>query len=301
MLQPRPGAETLRALTDWQIEPYWDVAIRPPRITLVFPDVACAMPVRDLPMFGEFVDTVRVVCCDDPPSTTVELMVRELIKFDVRQIPSGGAEVVFEREKLGSRKVVLDAGHGGRDRGASGTVLLEKQVNLDVAQRAATLLRRRGVRTWLTRADDTYTDLLDRAEMANRLSADMFVSIHCNAMPGRNQGHGTETFYYRPVSKCLGLVMQNSLVAGLGRKDRGLKRARFAVIRHTRMPAVLVELMFLNSDEEEALLQQDVVRQRAAGAIVEGLRQFVEGTGSPSTKVEGRAGLRRAPGALQAR
>jgi len=281
LVQGTDGSEKLRILTDWPVTPSWDLRMRPARITVSFGDTRPGSSERDLPMFGEFVESVTVDQEGDPPQTTLVLNLRELIRFDVNPIAPAGVEIVFRREKLEGKQVVLDAGHGGKDNGASGKVLKEKEVNLDVVQRTARILRSRGVLARMTRDDDRFVDLYDRAEIANRLGADMFVSVHCNAMPRRNEGVGTETFYYRQASKCLGAIMQESLVAALKRPDRGLKQARFVVIRETRMPAVLVELMFLNSDQEEALLQQETTRERAAGAICEGLRQFVEGTGVP--------------------
>ncbi|NSW56363.1 MAG: N-acetylmuramoyl-L-alanine amidase [Armatimonadetes bacterium] len=281
LVQGTDDSERLRILTDWPVTPNWDLHMRPVRITVSFADTRSGTSERDLPMFGEFVESVTVDQDGDPPQTTLTLNLRELIQFDVNPIAPAGLEIVFRREQLEGKRVVLDAGHGGKDNGASGKVLKEKEVTLDVAQRAARILRSRGVLARMTRDDDRFVDLYDRAGFANRLGADMFVSIHCNAMPRRNEGIGTETFYYRQASKCLGMIMQQSLVAALKRPDRGLKQARFVVIRETRMPAVLVELMFLNSDTEEALLQQDTTRERAAVAICEGLRQFVEGTGAP--------------------
>jgi N-acetylmuramoyl-L-alanine amidase len=189
-------------------------------------------------------------------------------------------QVAFRREPLSGKKVVLDAGHGGRDSGARGTRLLEKDVTLDVAQRTARLLCTYGAVARLTRSTDQFVDLFARAELANSYDADLFVSVHCNAMPRRNQGHGTETFYCRPDSKCLGYLVQGCLVDALQRSDRGLKQARFVVIRETNMPAVLAELMFINDDREETLLAQNAVRDKAAGALAEGVRRYFEGSGS---------------------
>jgi len=292
-IQSPDGVERFRVTVDWPIIPSWDLQIRPPRITLTLPDVEWNLKETQLPMAGEFVERVEAQRDDASLGTTLTLLLNELIRFDVERLDDGGVEVVFKRGKLREQKIVLDPGHGGRDNGASGEVLREKDVNLDVAKRAAQLLRAYGADARMTRAEDRYVGLFRRAELANRAGADMFVSVHCNAMPRRNQGFGTETFYYSPPSKCLGYIMQNCLVRALRRADRGLKRARFVVIRETRMPSVLVELAFLNHDEEEALLQQDRTRQQAAAAITEGLRQFVEGTGSQAPGVERGAGLTR--------
>jgi N-acetylmuramoyl-L-alanine amidase len=148
-----------------------------------------------------------------------------------------------------------------------------------------------GAQTMLTRDSDVYVDLYDRPGLANRIDADLFVSIHCNAMPTRNTGHGTETFYYHDRSMALGAVIHGELMKALKRTDRGLKWANFCVTRESHMPAVLVELMFLNDDREEALLARPEVRTAAADAIVEGLRQYVEGTGSAPDPADTEMGM----------
>lgn len=281
-VQPGPDAERLRLTVNWPIMPQYDVAIRPPRIEVVLPEVECRLPSGLLRTYGDFVDQVEVRPQTSPRQTTVTLYLKELIRFDVLPMPFGGAEVVFRRGRLQDQTVALDPGHGGKDTGARGLKVLEKEVNLDVASRAARMLQAMGARAFLTREDDTYLGLYDRPEIAQRGNADLFVSVHCNAMPQRNCGHGTETYYYRPDSKGLGFLVQNALTENLGRTDRGVKSARFVVIREAKVPAVLAELMFINDDQEEALLQQTGVRDRAAGAIVEGVRQFVEGSGRAS-------------------
>ena len=291
--QPAAGQERLQVTLDWPVEAGWDLEVGPPRITLSFPEVVNRAGNSDLPINGEFVDRVTVHTQQSPPSTTVTAYLKELIQFDVRRVEGGGADILFRRERLSDKCVVLDPGHGGRDDGARGKVLKEKDVNLDVAVRASRRLQELGAKAYLTRSDDTFVDLHDRPRAARQVGADMFVSIHCNAMPKRNQGVGTETFYHWRESKCLAYLTQTALVNCLKRPDRGVKHARFVVIREAKMPAILAELLFLNSDKEEAMLQQDETREAAAFAIVEGLRQYVEGSGTAPRELEGGAGLTR--------
>ena len=292
-VQPETGGEILQAKVDWDVEPEWDLLVKPPRLQVRLPDVECGIPERQLPMAGEFVDRVEIGRSASELATELTIYLRELIKFDAGRSPDGGFQVSFRRERLQGKRIVLDAGHGGRDSGARGEVLLEKDVNLDVARRTAQLLRSRGALARLTRDSDEYIDLFTRPELANDCKADLFVSIHCNAMPRRNEGHGIETFYYRDDSKCLAYLLQDCLVSGLRRYDRGVKQARFVVIRKTSMPSALVELMFLNHDTEEALLQQSAVRDTAAGAVAEGVRRYFEGSGRPPVAPERGAGLTR--------
>lgn len=291
--QAAKGQERLQVTVDWPVEATWDLVGGPARICLTFPETVNLSGDSHLPMQGEFVDRVEVSSQRTPPVTTVTAYLKELVQFDFRRLEGGGADVLFRRESLADKCVVLDAGHGGHDDGASGRVLKEKDVNLDVAVRASRKLHDLGATTYLTRSDDTFVNLHDRPRAGKAVGADMFVSVHCNAMPKRNCGVGTESYYHWRESKCLGLVMQDSLVESLKRPDRGLKQANFVVIREAEMPAVLVELMFLNSDTEEALLQQDQTRDAAAGAIVEGLRRYVEGSLSTPRELTPGAGLTR--------
>ncbi len=258
-----------------------DVQRRPPRVTMRFPDAAPSIPLAPMSVGGPFVGTLQLDGTPNTPGAAVVLQMKQLIHFDIDESDGPPAvTLIFKREKLADQRIIIDPGHGGRDSGARGQRLLEKDVNLDVARQVAAKLVEIGAQTMLTRDGDYYVGLYDRPELANRIDADLFLSVHCNAMPTRNTGNGTETFYYHDRSQCLGAVVHDNLTRALGRTDRGLKWANFCVTRESDMPAVLVELLFLNSDEEEALLEKPEVRAAAVNAIVEGLRQYVEGTAS---------------------
>lgn len=280
VVQRPDGEERLRVSSDWPLQVRWSLVSKPPRIVLEASEIESGLGESDLPMAGEFVSWVRVAP-GQGAGLKLEVGLRDLMRFSVEQ--SGKqAEVVFRRGRLQDQTVALDPGHGGNDSGARGRVLLEKDVNLDVALRAARRLQEAGARYMLTRSKDETLGLYQRPDLALIQHADVFVSIHCNAMPRRNQGHGTETWYHRPDSVALAMLLQNALAGNLGRTDRGVKTARFVVVREAQMPAALVELMFINDDQEEALLQQENTRESAAAAIVEGVRQFIEGRHSRS-------------------
>ena len=201
--------------------------------------------------------------------------------------------------------VAIDPGHGDRDVGAVGilapgtrtglpertddrgrAVLYEKDVNLDIARRLDAHLRRWGARTVLTRTQDlaggdrpfttTAADLKARTDLANELGVDLFVSIHNNAI-GSPDVSGTETFHYyysSEASRRMAREIQAELVAELGLPDRGVKEAGFYVLRHTVMPAVLVEGAFLTNAGDLRLLADPASRQRTADAIGRGMRRF---------------------------
>ncbi len=154
--------------------------------------------------------------------------------------------------------VVLDAGHGGRDPGAVGPGgTYEKDVALQIVEQVKKYLSQPGCyRVLLTRTDDSYISPSARAKMANDAKADVFVSIHCNAASSP-AAQGYETLYH--PNSMLGTNLAAGIQAGLRRHlrgpDRGIKpRAELAVLRQTKMPAVLVEVGFISHPDEERWL-----------------------------------------------
>ncbi|MGI6037990.1 MAG: N-acetylmuramoyl-L-alanine amidase [Limnochordia bacterium] len=177
--------------------------------------------------------------------------------------------------------VVIDPGHGGIDPGALGpSGTMEKDIVLDVALRLQRLLEAVGVEVLMTRTDDRYVDFPDRVRDARVDRAHIFISIHANAFRFQ-EAQGTETFFHparedsRPLAECL----QEALVNSLGRIDRGVKNRRdLYVLREARIPAVLVEIAFLNHPEEEALLVTEEFRQLSAEGLFTGISQYFQKT-----------------------
>jgi len=170
--------------------------------------------------------------------------------------------------------VVIDPGHGGKMSGAVYSGIMEKDLNLDIARRLNTLLREQGIETYMTRNDDRHVDLYDRSGLANSLNADLFVSIHNNA--GSSSMSGSMTLYYPGgsgfTSKTFAKVMQEELVKNLGTKDLGIiPRPNLAVLRTTKMPAVLVEVAFMTNSSDMQKLKTSDFRQAAAEAIRDGI------------------------------
>lgn len=185
--------------------------------------------------------------------------------------------IVMAKLSINDAKVVIDAGHGGRQPGAIGpSGLMEKEVNLEVVLKLRKLLANAKVETVLTRCEDKTVGLYERAQLANAVRADIFVSVHANASARRGSRSGTETYYRNPFSRRLAEVMQEEMVKVLKRKDGGVRNANFVVVRETVMPAVLVELAYLDNQEEEALLATPEFRQKAAEAIFNGIKSYVE-------------------------
>ena len=154
------------------------------------------------------------------------------------------------------RKVFIDPGHGGKDPGAIGNGMNEKDIVLEISKMVGNILTQKGVTVAYSRKDDTYLELSDRANMANNWNASLFVSIHTNAY-GSSDAYGTECYTYptayasnKQLSKNVALALSNKL----GLFNRGHKEADFAVLRETTMPAILVETAFItNANDADKL------------------------------------------------
>ena len=169
--------------------------------------------------------------------------------------------------------VVLDAGHGGSDPGTQAEGLDEKDLNLAVERRVAELLTAAGVRVERTRTADVYVTLADRAQLANDLGADLFVSIHTNASASSAEFHGIETYYLagRQDSRALAACLHRSVLSATGAHDNLLRTAGFYVLRHTDMPAALVEMGYVTNEAELQNLKSDEYREKLAQGIADGI------------------------------
>lgn len=167
------------------------------------------------------------------------------------------------------RTVVVDAGHGGIDRGARGVDgSFEKKYALDTAKRVERGLKRNGYRVIMTRKGDYFIPLPTRAAISNRRRGAVFVSIHYN-WARNSSASGTETYYFNSRSYPLAANIQRELSRVSG--NRGVKRARFHVLRNNARPAALVECGFLSSPYEARKIRSGGYRQRLADAIVRGI------------------------------
>ena len=194
--------------------------------------------------------------------------------------------------------VVLDAGHGGQDSGTLKNGMVEKELTLDVAHRVERFLEERGLVVALTRRDDTYVSLQDRAVMANNQPESVFVSIHFDDA-GRTAATGVETYYaahaitfpervaaWLPFlqrtsseppnleSQSLATSVQESLVARTQAANRGTRPQQFYVIANVHHPAVLVEGGFLTNKDEAAKLANADYREQMAAGIADGILRY---------------------------
>ncbi|MEM9806079.1 MAG: DUF3747 domain-containing protein [Cyanobacteria bacterium P01_D01_bin.56] len=171
--------------------------------------------------------------------------------------------------------VMIDPGHGGRDPGAVGNGLLEKEINLFISRRVKRTLEQRGYRVAMTRNSDVEVDLQPRVDVAERANATVFVSIHANAISlSRPEVNGLETYYFS-TGRRLAQTIQNSILRSTDLRDRGVRQARFYVLRNTSMPAVLVETGFITGREDSARFQSNAAREQIADAIAQGIIEYL--------------------------
>ena len=196
--------------------------------------------------------------------------------------------------------VVLDPGHGGHDKGQVSRYGAEKDFALDVARKLRPILQAKGLRVIMTREGDYFVPLEVRAKIANSARNSIFVSIHFNATNDDPNATGFEIFSFTPrgapstsdgpvttnsvnmqpgssadaQSMALSACIYHSLLGHLPEYDRGIKRARFAVLRLTKVPAVLIEGGFLTERGESKLISNKDWRAKLAGAIGIGIENY---------------------------
>jgi N-acetylmuramoyl-L-alanine amidase len=181
------------------------------------------------------------------------------------------AALLFAVSAAEAKTVVLDAGHGGHDRGGvPGDPYPEKTYTLDVARRIRARLSNAGYRVVMTRSDDTFIGLGERCAIASNAGG-IFVSIHFNSAP-REGADGIETYYYSGKSAGLAAAIHARLVRAAGTEDRHVRTRGYFVLRHNRLPAVLCECGFLtNGAEGRRIATSAEHRQRLAEAIADGI------------------------------
>ncbi|MEO0867795.1 MAG: DUF3747 domain-containing protein [Cyanobacteria bacterium J06642_11] len=171
--------------------------------------------------------------------------------------------------------IMLDPGHGGRDPGAVGNGLQEKEINLFISRRVKSTLEQRGYRVAMTRNSDVELDLQPRVNIAERANATVFVSIHANAISlSRPEVNGLETYYFSS-GRSLAQSIQNSILRVTNLRDRGVRQARFYVLRNTSMPAVLVETGFITGREDSNRFKSTAAREQIADAIAQGIIDYI--------------------------
>ena len=174
----------------------------------------------------------------------------------------------------GSPLVVLDPGHGGDHNGAEYGGVKEKDLNLAIASKTASLLEAEGVTVRMTRSIDQSVDLYARSGLANTLGADLFVSVHCNASVEHNDALGVYTCAYSQGTEGwqLAQILRETMLDATGAADFGMEeRPNLAVLRTAQVPAALVECGFMSTPSELALLTQPEYQDKLARGIADGI------------------------------
>ena len=172
-----------------------------------------------------------------------------------------------------SKKIFIDPGHGGIDSGAVGiNNLLEKNINLSVAKKVESLLKKQNLEVKLSRTDDSTLSLDGRTSAANKWNADCYVSIHCNSF--NNSASGVETFSYTDKTNDLAnCIHEEILKTNTYTKNRGVKTANFYVLRKSSMRSCLIELAFIDNELDAKLLRED--QDKFALAVAKGICKYV--------------------------
>ena len=210
-----------------------------------------------------------------------------------RFIPTAAVAGFLALASLASaqRTIVVDAGHGGHDRGGVPYQRIgEKGMTLDVSLRLRQVLQARGYRVIMTRTSDVFVPLGTRVAIANSNRGATFVSVHFNSSR-RAGANGVETYYYRSDSASLAASIHRNVVAGAPTENRGIRRRGFFVLRRTRVPSVLVECGFLTNPAEGRLAQSASYRQQLAERIARGIARQPAPFHRPLTPSLVRAGM----------
>ena len=201
---------------------------------------------------------------------------------------------------------MIDPGHGGHDLGTTSTFdksFHEKAVNLVTAQILQTHLQQMGFRTLMTRQSDVFVPLKKRSQFANDQNADLYVSVHYNSAPAE-KAHGIEVFYFNSeenkvraaASKEMAKYVLDEVINKTAAKSRGVKHGNLAVIRETRMPAILIEGGFFTNEDEFNKIKDPAYLRKVAWGIAQGLRTYSERKASlsqntPNKKVSSKRNL----------
>jgi N-acetylmuramoyl-L-alanine amidase len=262
----------------------------PPRIVVDVQNATLTLPADDIPVQHPLLRGVRTGRQDGTAR-----IVLDTARYAAFSSASEGNDVtvtlslpVSAGGKLSEKTIVLDPGHGGDDPGAQAGGVKEKDLNLLIARRIKEALEEVGSTVIMTRDDDRAVDIYSRPVVANNSSADFFISIHCNALIPESET-GIETYYHpgEPSSRALASSIHDRVIQRTGMKDRGarldtkLYQAGLAVLRTANVPALLIEFGYIDCSADRTLLCDDAFRGKIARGVVEGLRNYVEGTAEP--------------------
>ena len=181
--------------------------------------------------------------------------------------------VTPSKNNLSGKFIIIDPGHGGSDPGATRNNIQEKQLTIDISKKIAKKLEEQGAKVYMTRYDDTFVSLSDRVDVTNNKKPDLFVSVHINACENE-EINGIETHYWKDDSLDFAKAVHKSVMSKIDGNNRGVIKSRFYVIRHTTIPAILLELGFISNPDERNELLSEERQEKSAEAVCEGIINY---------------------------
>lgn len=172
-------------------------------------------------------------------------------------------------------RIVVDAGHGGKDYGAMRNGVNEKDLNLSLAMMVRDALEAKGFKVYMTRSTDEFLPLPKITAITNQIHPDLFISIHHNASVNA-ASNGIETYYYTPQSVAFARKVHAREINTVGARDGGVKKAMFYVIHHTSVPAILCEVGYVSNPSELTALQGFERKSKTARAIADGVVDYLK-------------------------
>ena len=236
---------------------------------------------------------------DDPPVVRLVLDTSRVVLPTI-DVQSEHVSLEFSAPRniggtLAGKLIVVDPGHGGSSTGATGGACYEKNFTLAISLKLRDCLERCGARVVMTRDKDATVDLYARPRLANNLGADFFISIHNDSNGSPNSASGTSTYYHLQdaSSRALAICIQQAVSRVTGLPSRGalsdgiMYEHGFAVLRCSKMPAILCEVAYINNARDRSKLADPDFQQRVAKAICDGLRAYIEGTPQTASVLPG--------------
>lgn len=191
-------------------------------------------------------------------------------------------KVIIKKTKtsLNELKITIDPGHGGSEFGAIGCLGdKEKDINLKLSLKLKQKLEDLGATVLITRENDKYLGLYERVKFSNANNADIFISIHNNALPDSladKPAKGTKVYYFYPQSKEFAQILVNNISKETGLKNGGARAQSFAVVRNTNVPSVLIEAGYMIDPDENSKLINDNFQDKIIDGIINGLNEYLK-------------------------
>ncbi len=256
----------------------------PKQFTIEFDKDKANLNAKTIEIYDEFINTIQIENRNNKTKLIINTTKKYIYNVFSRSKLEDTAITLLKPNSNKERLVIIDPGHGGYDSGAIVEAFTEKELNLDMAIRLKEILDDRNIPSYMLRSDDAFLDLYERAYIANKLNASLFLSIHNNAYLAATRG--SETLYYglpptnRFVGEDFARHVQNELVQTLGTVNRGLiNRSNLVVLRETSMPAALAEIAFMTNEHDRNLLKNPAFRQASAIAMANAIEKSLESMG----------------------